>query len=142
MHSLRTIQLHPLQESLGSIRETIETHSLNFSDFRLKHEITCTAYTKQMHNKKKTFMSITSIHREITQTMKLNQSFLLLIQYLYMGVLHTILYLLFSSECFDDVTMYKGGCLYLFSLLDFKAIKSRIKYSIYFTLTILNASST
>jgi hypothetical protein len=53
-----------LQEYPGSDRETIEPHSLSLSDFSLKHEITCTTYTKQMHNKKKTFLSITSIHRE------------------------------------------------------------------------------
>jgi hypothetical protein len=53
-----------LQESLGSDRETIEPHSISPSEFRLKHEITCTAYKNNCMTGKKTFMSITSIHRE------------------------------------------------------------------------------
>jgi hypothetical protein len=53
-----------LQESPGSDRETIETHSISPSDFRLKHEITCTTYKNKCMTGKQTFMSITSIHRE------------------------------------------------------------------------------
>jgi hypothetical protein len=64
-----------LQESPGSDRETIERPSLSLSDFNLKHEITCTTYTKQIHNKKKTFMSIASIHRETNTNHELESKF-------------------------------------------------------------------
>jgi hypothetical protein len=54
-----------LQESPGSDRETIETYSLPFIQTSVsKHEITYLAYTKQMHDRKKTFMGISTIHRE------------------------------------------------------------------------------
>ena len=58
------IQLHTLHESPSSDRETLEPHSLSLSDFRLKHEITCTSYTKQMHTRKKTFMSINTQRKQ------------------------------------------------------------------------------
>jgi hypothetical protein len=78
-----------LQESPGSDRETIETYSLSLSDFSLNPEITCTTYTKQMHNQKTNIHEhINNLHRETTPAMNLNQNFILLIQHLYMGVLH------------------------------------------------------
>jgi hypothetical protein len=44
-----------------------------------------------MHDRKKILMSITSTHREITHNHGIESKLFLLIQYLYMGVLHTIL---------------------------------------------------
>jgi hypothetical protein len=36
-----------MQESPGSDRETIETHSLLSHGFQINYEITCTAYSKE-----------------------------------------------------------------------------------------------
>jgi hypothetical protein len=88
-------------------------------------------------------MRITSIHRETTQTMNLNQIFLLLIQMPVHGCssyssLHALLLLLFYAQAQANVTMIQRGCLYLFSLLDSKAIKSRIN-SYLPALSLLNA---
>ena len=70
---------------------------------------------------------INNIHRETTQTMNLNQNFLLLIQMPVHGCSsqYSLIALLFSWML-DNVTMYKGGCLYSVSLSSSKAIKSRI----------------
>ena len=45
-HSCRWIQLHSMQESSGSDKETIETYSLLSQTSIKKPEITCTAYSK------------------------------------------------------------------------------------------------
>jgi hypothetical protein len=78
-----------MQESPGSDRETIETHSLPSQTSVSNPEITCTAYTKQMHTKKTYIQEhINNIHRETTPDMKLNQRLSSINSNLYMGVLH------------------------------------------------------
>ena len=92
---------------------------------QLNPGIACIAYLKQMHNQKtNTHEHINHIHRETTPVMKLNQNFILLIQHIYMGVFHSFLCMLFSSECLilAYVTIIQSGCLYPFSLLPSKIV--------------------
>jgi hypothetical protein len=63
-----------MQESPGSDRETIEPYSLLSQTSVKNPEITCTAYSKQMHTKETNILEhINNIHRETTPVMKLNQ---------------------------------------------------------------------
>jgi hypothetical protein len=93
-----------------------------------------------MYDRKQTFMSITSIHRETTQTMNLNQSFLLLIQ---MPV-HGCSSYKFSACSFSslnaqaNVTMYNEGVYIRFPSWTLKL--SNLELNSYLpALTILNA---
>jgi hypothetical protein len=90
-----------------------------------------------MYDRKQTFMSITSIHREITQTMKLNQSFLLLIQMSVHGCSsYNSLYALLSW--IDNVTQYNEGVYIRFPSWTLKL--SNLKLNSYLpALTKLNA---
>jgi hypothetical protein len=95
-HSLRTLQLHSLQEFSGLNRETIETHSFSLSNFHSHMKIIYTTYTRKC-------ITGANIHEDInintwrtTQSMNLNPSFLL-IQMSVHGCSYTALCMLSST---------------------------------------------
>jgi hypothetical protein len=78
-----------MQESPGSDRETIETHSLLSQTSVKNYENTYTTYQSNcMTRKQNIHEHINIIHRETTPTMKLNQRLYSINSNLYMGVLH------------------------------------------------------
>jgi hypothetical protein len=78
-----------MQESPGSNRETIETHSLHSHTSVKTSEITCTAYSKKMHTRKNIHSRTYEHHTQRNNTKhEIESQTLLLIQkHLYMGVL-------------------------------------------------------
>jgi hypothetical protein len=128
MHSLQTIQLHSLQESLGSIREIIETHSNSLSEFYS----TMKSHTQHI---KESVKQKANIHehniiktQRMTRTMELNQALSINSMSVHGCSSYNSLLALLFLLLFDNVTMYKRGCLYPISLLRSKSIKSRIKF--------------
>ena len=72
------IQLHSLQESSGSLRETIETHSLFLLDFNSTMKSHTQHIKENVWQEANIHEHINITHRESTQTMNLNQSLLLI----------------------------------------------------------------
>jgi hypothetical protein len=108
-----------MQESPGSNRETIETHSLLSQTSVKPLKSHAQHIQKKMHTRKQELMSIILTQRNNTNHESESKTFFYQFN-LYMGALHKF------SACssllapvLNNVTMYKGGCLYSVCPLEF-----------------------
>ena len=93
-----------------------------------------------MYNRKQTFMSLSfsTNTQRTTQTMNLNQSFLLLIQMSVHGCFYTTLCFFLLQMLLNNVTIHNEGVYIPFPSCALQLSSLELN-SIYFTLTILNA---